>query len=364
MTKRSVTSSGMPQNPCSGNKKTAILALTRKGAELAAGISAQIPGSTCLCNYRYALPGMTLFRKISEIFPSVWRECDSVICIMGCGIAVRMVAPLLEDKISDPAVIVLDQDGRFAVSLLSGHIGGANDLARKVASITGGQAVITTASDLQDKPAIDLAAKSAGLQIENREILSRIEAAILDEEAMWIFDPDGLLLKHLPADHGLRLVSAGENPGALRANLGIWVSELEPVRGLKCLKLRPANLVIGIGCNRGTSSEELIGFIGNKLKESRLAPFSIRNFASLDIKSDERGLLEAAKAFDRPIHFCTLEQIEGISVPNPSERVARHVGAESVCEASALWSAGTRELLVPKRKAGNCTLAIARVSSS
>ena len=116
-----------------------------------------------------------------------------------------MVAPLLEDKTRDPAVIVLDQDGRFAVSLVSGHIGGANDLARKVASITGGQAVITTASDLQDKPAIDLAAKSAGLQIENREILSRIEAAILDEEALWIFDPDGLLLKHLPADHGLRV---------------------------------------------------------------------------------------------------------------------------------------------------------------
>ncbi len=364
MTKPSATSSEMVQNPFSGNKKTAIVALTRKGAELAAGISAQIPGSTCLCNYRYALPGMTPFRRISEIFPSVWRECDSVICIMGCGIAVRMVAPLLEDKTRDPAVIVLDQDGRFAVSLVSGHIGGANDLARKVASITGGQAVITTASDLQDKPAIDLAAKSAGLQIENREILSRIEATILDEEALWLFDPDGLLLKHLPADHGLRLVGAEENPGALRANLGIWASELEPPRGIKCLKLRPANLVIGIGCNRGTSSEELIGFIGKKLKENRLAPFSIRNFASLDLKSDEHGLLEAAKAFDRPVYFCTREQIQGIAVPNPSETVARHVGAESVCEASALWSAGTRELLVPKQKAGNCTLAIARVSSS
>ena len=144
------------------NGKTAIFALTRKGAELAARISAQIPGSTCFCNYRYALPGMTLFGHISEVFPSAWRECDSIICIMGCGIAVRMVSPLLEDKTVDPAVVVMDQDGRFAVSLVSGHIGGANELARKVASITGGQAVITTASDLQDKPAIDLAAKSAG----------------------------------------------------------------------------------------------------------------------------------------------------------------------------------------------------------
>jgi len=274
-----------------------------------------------------------------------------------------MVSGLLEDKTVDPAVVVLDQDGRFAISLVSGHIGGANELARKVARITGGQAVITTASDLQDRPAIDLAAKSAGLLIENSGILSRIQAAILDEEPLWIFDPDELLLKHLPADHGLRVISDFEEPGALRAGLGIWVSELLSPRSVRCLKLRPANLVIGIGCNRGTASEEIIGFIGKKLKENRLAPLSIKHFATMDIKSNERGLLDAARAFDRPIHFYARKEIEGIAVPNPSETVARHIGAKSVCEASALLSAGTRELLVPKRKARNCTMAVARVSS-
>jgi cobalt-precorrin 5A hydrolase len=358
---RSVTDSGMPRNQ--GNEKTAIFALTRKGAELAARISARIPGSSCFCNYRYALPAMTAFRKISEVFPSAWRECDSIICIMGCGIAVRMVAPLLEDKFADPAVVVVDQDGRFAVSLVSGHIGGANDLARKAASITGGQAVITTASDLQDKPAVDIAAKRAGLRIENRRMLGRIEAAILDEEPLWIFDPDGFLLKHLPADHGLRVIGAGVDFEVLRQGLGVWISETLPPRGVECLKLRPVTLVIGIGCNRGTESDEIVAFVGKKLEEYGFAPLSIRNFASLDIKSDERGLLDAAKAFGRPIHFCAREEIEGIAVPNPSETVARHVGAKSVCEASALWSAGTRQLLVPKQKAGNCTLAVARVGS-
>jgi len=274
-----------------------------------------------------------------------------------------MVSALLEDKTVDPAVVVVDQDGRFAISLVSGHIGGANELARKVARITGGQAVITTASDLQDKPAIDLAAKSAGLLIENSGMLSRIQAAILDEEPLWIFDPDGLLLKHLPTDHGLRAIDADGEPGVLRSGLGIWVSELLSPRSVRCLKLRPANLVIGIGCNRGTASEEIIGFIGKKLKENRLAPLSIKHFATMDIKSNERGLLDAARAFDRPIHFYARKEIEGIAVPNPSETVARHIGAKSVCEASALWSAGTKALLVPKRKAGNCTLAVARVSS-
>ena len=103
----------------------------------------------------------------------------------------------------------------------------------------------------------------------------------------------------------------------LERTLGIWVSELLCPRGVKCLKLRPANLVIGIGCNRGTASEEIIEFIGKKLKENRLTPLSIRNFASLDIKSDERGLLDAAKAFDRPIHFCAREEIEGICRSEP-----------------------------------------------
>ena len=378
MTKRSVINSGMPLRNGSGKRgagsgegearvaakgKTAVLALTRRGAELASRICAQMPGCSCFCNYRYALSGMTHFAHISEVFRSAWRECDSIVCIMSCGIAVRMVSPLLDNKTVDPAVVILDQDGRFVISLVSGHIGGANKLAQKVASITGGQAVITTASDLQNKPAIDLAAKKAGLYIENGGILSRIQAAILDEEPLWIFDPCGLLLDHLPADHGLRVIGSEEDTGALRKSLGIWVSELVSPRGVKCLKLRPANLVIGLGCNRGTTSKEIVGFIDKNLKQNGLKALSIRNFASLDLKSDERGLLDAAKAFDRPIYFCAREQLEGIFVPNPSETVARHVGAESVCEASALWSAKTKELLVPKRKAGNCTLAIARVSS-
>ncbi|MHC1726720.1 MAG: cobalt-precorrin 5A hydrolase [Syntrophobacteraceae bacterium] len=372
MTKRSAISSGTPQNPSSDG--TAIFALTRKGAELAARLCGQIPGSTCFCNSRYALPKMIPFRKMADAFQSAWHGYDSIICIMGCGIVVRMLAPLISDKMSDPAVVVLDQDGRFVISLLSGHIGGANELAGKIALITGGQAVITTASDLQDKPAIDLAAMRAGLRVENREMLGRIEAAILDDEPIWIYDPEGILLKHLPAEHGLnviasdyvdKIVAAGaENAESeLRASLGIWVSEYLVPPGVSCLKLRPGNLVIGIGCNRGTASEEIIAFVVRSLEESALSPLSIRNFASIDLKSDERGLLDAASAFQKQVQFCTRKQIAGISVPNPSAAVARHIGAESVCEASALWSAGVRKLLATKRKSGNCTLAIARVSS-
>ncbi len=364
------------ETPKNRNNAVAILALTRRGTELAARISSLMPGSSCFCNSRYALPGMIPMRKMAESFSDAWREYGSIICIMGCGIVVRTLAPFIKNKMVDPAIVVVDEEGKYAISLLSGHLGGANDLARSVASITGGKAVITTASDLQDKFAIDLAAQKAGLRIENPRMLARIAAAVLDEEKIWVFDPERLFVKHLPDGHGLEVLAEGEGgpdkfsnqinayKERMRSGLGIWVSDRLGPAGLRCLKLRPKSLVIGVGCNRGTSEAEIVNLIRQVLRENKLSPDSIRNFASIELKSDEPGLLYAASFFQREIHFCTREQIEGIPVPNPSSTVARHIGAESVCEASALWSAGTLVLLAPKRKSINCTAAIARVSST
>ncbi len=150
----------------------------------------------------------------------------------------------------------------------------------------------------------------------------------------------------------------------LRAGLGIWVSETtEPAR-VKCLKLRPSSLVVGIGCNRGTRADEIIDLVERVFRENRLSTLSIAKFVSVDLKSDEPGLLQAADYFKRPIEFHDRETIRGIAVPNPSSTVARHIGVESVCEASAIWSTGTGRLLVPKRKSINCTMAIARASCS
>ncbi len=365
MTNPSATCTGKGTHP-NRSAGAAVLSLTRKGAGLASRIAGLLPGCRCYCNERYALPGMTGFAKISDVFAAVWERHDSIICIMGCGVAVRMIAPLLEDKMSDPAVVVLDQDGRFAVSLLSGHLGGANALAAKVASITGGQAVITTASDLQGLPSVDVLAKRAGLRIENRDALARTAAAILDGEPLWIYDPWRILLDHLPEDHGFRVVPqsrAGGRDCWEDLGPGIWVSDLLAPRGARALLLRPASLVVGIGCNRGTASDEIVSFVEAGLRAEGLAPLAVRNFASLEIKADEAGLLEAVKILGRPIHFCTREDLAGIAVPTPSETVARHIGVESVCEASALWSAKSRELLVVKRKSGNCTMAVARASS-
>jgi cobalt-precorrin 5A hydrolase len=291
-------------------------------------------------------------------------------------------------------VVVLDERGKFVISLLSGHLGGANALAREVAEVTGGQAVITTASDVQNKPALDLIAQEAGLEIENLPAMARFTRAVLEDEPFWIYDPYRIISNHFSGmkhafflspdtEDRLRQPSSapkafnsrgnikaldldGEARGYLRQaadSIGVWVSERNPPQDLPCVILRPRNLVVGLGCNRGTPASEVFDLLRLVFVREGLSLLSIRNLASIDLKSDERGFQEVAQSLDRPIHFFSRVQLSTVSVPNPSDTVARHVGVHSVCEATALLSAQAQVLLVSKQKTPNVTLAVARAPS-
>lgn len=155
----------------------AILAITRQGTALALQIQARLPGSVCHVpvRHRFALAmGAVGFHRVGAVFREVWGNVSAIICIMATGIVVRTIAPLLTHKALDPAVVVLDERGQFVISLVSGHLGGANRLTAEVARLTGGQAVITTASDVRNKPALDLIARREGLEVENVEMLTRL----------------------------------------------------------------------------------------------------------------------------------------------------------------------------------------------
>jgi cobalt-precorrin 5A hydrolase len=284
----------------------------------------------------------------------------------------------------------LDEQGRFVISLVSGHIGGANQLAARVAQITGGAAVITTASDVSKKPALDLIARDLGLEIENIDMLGRVSRSILEDEPFLVYDPEGRLKTHLgdapnlirvekplcglqPSDTGVSRASrdpieqcipgaeASKDRAAMgEARAGIWVSECHAPQGGGWLILRPKNLVVGVGCNRGTPAGEILGFLQATFREACLSPLSIRNLASAQVKADEPGVLEAARVLGRPIVFYEGKEIKSISVPNPSAVVLKHVGVPSVCEATALLSAGSSDLIVAKQKTTNVTLAVAR----
>lgn len=304
--------------------------------------------------------GAVGFSRVGAVFPEIWGKSSAIICIMATGIVVRQIAPLMKHKSVDPAVVVLDERGQFVISLLSGHLGGANRLAEEVAGLIGGQAVITTASDVQKKPALDLIAKRAGLEIENMDMLSRLARAVLEDEPVWIHDPDSRLAPFLLDQPNIFPFASFDNR---QGGVGLWVSERgAPAEEVAWLIFRPRNLSVGLGCNRGTGSDEILSLIKAVFENEGLSLLSIRNLSSIDIKSDEPGILEAARVLGRPVEFYSKEEIENIDVPNPSSVVAAHIGVLSVCEATALLSARSRKVLIEKKKSRNATLAVARVA--
>ena len=347
----------------------AIVALTRQGVTLALQIQSRLPGSACYVplRHRFALAmGARGFERLADVFRERWFQGRAFVCIMATGIVVRQIAPLLQHKSVDPAVVVVDELGRFVISLVSGHLGGANDLAREVAQITGGQPVISTASDVQDRPALDLIAREAGLDIDNPAMVARLTRAFLEEEDVWAYDPDKRLASRLAKARNVQWLTAEDLPGGIpfADRVGIWVSERLAPPGSTCLELRPHSLVVGVGCNRGTSAEEILTLIRQVFTQVELAPTSIRNLASIDIKAEEPGLLEAARRLGRPVRFFSRQELETVDVPNPSSIVANHIGVASVCETAALLSAsdqGQSLMIVPKHKTANVTVAVARV---
>ena len=346
---------------------TALIALTRNGVNLALQIQANLPGCACYVPSRHRLAlamGAVGFERLGTVVPALWREFGGLVFIMATGIVVRQIAPLLKNKTSDPAVVVLDERGNYVISLVSGHLGGANRLARTIARIIGGQPVITTASDVQHRPAIDLLAQDLGLEIENLPMLATVTRSLLEDEPVWGYDPEHRLEPWLAKEpHILWLREAPGTAWERKAGIGIWVSAYLAPTDWPCVILRPRNLVVGVGCNRGAAAEEILELLHRVFTRERLSVRAIRNLASIEAKADEEGILEAGRQLGRPVHFFSRQELEKVAVPNPSRVVLAHMGVESVCEATALMSAQSSELIVTKEKTANVTLAVARVAS-
>jgi len=253
-------------------------------------------------------------------------------------------------------VVVVADKGTFAISLLSGHLGGANRLAGQVAAAIGAQPVITTATDVNAVPAIDVLAAELGLKIESPQAIKTVNMALLTGAAVEVHDPFGLLSNRIP---NARAVGPG---GPLIARVFVDDRLLDAPPG--ALILRPPSLVAGIGCNRGTAADEIRGLLLATLREAGLSRSSLRGLASIDLKADEAGLIGLAQELGLPIEFFGREEINrvGGAVQTPSAMVEKHIGVKSVCEATAILATRGGELVVPKRTTRNATVAIARVS--
>ncbi len=284
-----------------------------------------------------------------ELLARRWSEVRGVVFIGACGVAVRAVAPLLRDKYSDPAVVVVDERGNFVVSLLSGHLGRANDLAREVAALLGAQPVITTASDLAGLPAIDLWAEELSLYLEPREILPAVTTRYLKERRLRIY-----LEVEVPFPEIWQRVEAPEE-----ADLVVSYRMFSNRKGQ--LLARPRRLVLGLGFHQGIPKEELASGVREVLEEGGLALRAVRAVATLDRKLAEEGLRNLAQSQGWELLGFPAEELnQALETFGLRPTAAgRHTEALAVAEPAALLASRGGRLLIPLTRKGSLTVAVA-----
>ncbi len=341
---------------------TAVYTLTPRGARLARTLALGLSGDLYLPRELASAYGARPFDRIMDVVARCFPRYKGHVFVAAAGIAVRAVAPLLGTKDQDPAVIVMDQGGRFAVSLLSGHLGGANELAEAAARITGGTPIITTATDEAGVPSWDLIALRQGMAIRDIRAVKSVNMAALRGDPLAVYDPEQRLgLEDLP---GVDLVRSLEGlPPRGPAVMVTWQEPAGDSPGTR-LVLHPRSLVAGVGCNRGTPAAEILDLITTTFAGRRLALKALKCIATIEDKQGETGIREAAERLGAGLEFHPAGRVREVDVPNPSEVVGRHMGVKSVCEATAILSSKGGTLLVPKTRSRNATLAVALEGSS
>ncbi|WP_128103879.1 MULTISPECIES: cobalt-precorrin 5A hydrolase [Paenibacillus] len=354
----------------------AAVAITKHGVEMVRNMAGQFPGTDVYYMTKFARGdeqqlGYNMFEgSVKLILPDLFKRYNGIILFISLGAVVRMIAPLLVDKKVDPAVLVIDDRGEHVISVLSGHLGGANELTRQVAEVLGARPVITTASDVQGTIPVDLFGRELGWTVDSFDKATPVSAAVVNEEPVALIQETGernwwKYDKPVP-DH-IRVFGSMAETEAFAFNAALVISDRlltddEQQRFMSNGVLyRPKSLVLGMGCNRGTSLEELEQEVLATLAEQSLSVKSVRNVATIDLKKDEEGLLALCQKYGWELVTYSPAELNTVTLPNPSETVFKYTGAYGVSEPAALLSSGADHWLLEKKKSGNLTISIARI---
>lgn len=324
-----------------------LFAYSKKGIETARRIGERLSGELRFYTAeRLACEGFLPIPKPSApLYEEAFSASEALVFVSSCGIAVRSIAPFIKSKTTDPAVVAVDETGRFAVSLLSGHLGGANALAERIASALGAVPVITTATDSNGRFSVDSWAKTQGLAISDMGMAKAVSAAVLEGD--------------VPIKSDLQIM--GELPAGLKTGegeTGVYVSyrTAEPFK--RTLRLIPKCVVLGIGCRRGTPKEAIENAVRTALSENGIDPKAVKSAASIDLKKDEEGLNEYCRENGLSISFYSAEELNAVRGDfTPSGFVKSVTGVDNVCERAALL--GADELIIKKTAANGVTVAAA-----
>lgn len=307
-------------------------------------------------------PSLRFFSELKAVVPGLWRECSVLIFIMATGIVVRHIASLLQSKDRDPAILVLDEKGEFVIPLLSGHLGGANAWARKIADRIGAQPVLTTATDVRGLTAPDEYARQLGWVVEPVERLRKVNRFLLDNGYLNIGSD-----YELPEQHPLRLDSHYRFlDEAEKEKAHLWISVQKESSEIPLL-LIPRVFSIGVGCRRGVSRERILEAVQVGLDQLGISSKSVQGIYSIDLKANEVGIQEAAHVLGIPFRTFPAEKVQAVNVERGlscSGYVREKIGVDGVCEATSLLGTKQGELVLPKQKLNGVTVAISREKST
>lgn len=373
--------------------KLAIISFTENGIKLSKTVAKRLSRRKVTlytkCS-RYTAEDLKVQRVKESL--QVWTaqrmaEGDALLFIGACGIAVRAIAPNLTDKLHDVPVLVMDEEGQYVIPILSGHVGGANELARELADLIDARPVITTATDVQKKFAVDLFAKRNHLEIMNKDGIAKVSAKALAGEQLTIAvrakniecyhpkfcevceedftEAENQLLREASMHKQDQEVCGVEPPLRLvpyvkNQQIDIVVSEM-PDNKNALIWLRPRRYVVGMGCRKNKDTEELLAFYQETLEQAMVEPGEVYALASIDKKKDEPGLLAISERMRIPFFTYTAEELNRVGAcVHSSEFVKAQVGVDNVCERAAFAGCGVSGWLIYEKHAfDGMTIAIA-----
>jgi cobalt-precorrin 5A hydrolase len=356
------------------SKGIAIVAITKRGVETSLKIKEALAkqglASSVFAPEKYGQTGtMPLDRKLDEFIKANYAKVNAIVAVMASGIIIRAVAPCLQNKLVDPAVIVVDASGRFVISLLSGHYGGANEMTKFIAAGIGATPVITTASDVIGKQSIDELARVLHLKIENPSSLAAVNSAIVNEGRVVIITLGNAKVPltrfvGFDVEQAKTVGEAAEIVNRHDAGAIITRMTLPPKKFLKPVTfLKPLTVAVGLGARKAISEASITDAVNTATAKTNVPLERVDRLASVSIKKDSESMIDAAEKLGLKLEFLDIELLRQFNHPDlspDSEIVKRNIGVGGVCERAALIAAGEKARLILKKTVVNgVTVAVA-----
>lgn len=308
--------------------------------------------------------------SVRLLLPALFGQYKGIIFFISLGAVVRMIAPILKDKKTDPAVVVIDDRGENVISVLSGHLGGANELTREVAAALEARPIITTASDVQKTIPVDLFGARFGWVWDSPEKLTPVSASVVNEEHVaivqesgepdwWLYDT--ALPEHIVMYPTIKEAIQAKPKAALIVTHRLLKKDEEAILE-NGIVFRPKTVAIGMGCNRGTSAEEIEAVILETLTELSISIKSVKALCTIDLKKDEIGLLDVVTKYGWEFVYYAPSTLNTATIEAPSDTVYKYTGAYGVSEPAVKIYTGAEELELVKKKSGNVTISVGVIS--